>query len=689
MDKEINKVYGDWSYEGNLGSGGFGVVQCWKNCRTGKKIAIKKCKAASSLSEKQKQRWYHEVLIMNNLKHPNLVASVKLPDELKCIQSIVPVLCMEFCSKGDLRKLLNNMRNIFGFEQFRAVKIMSDVASGVEFLHQNKITHRDLKPENIVIIGQNEEITCKLIDLGYAKELGQDSLYASLVGTLNYVAPELFWNKKYSCSVDYWSLGILFYEILTGTRPFLPHIRNTVKWMEAVRGKKYNEICAHQIGEQIHFYTEIIDPTDLSEFLRDNLVEWFRVSLQWDPKKRGKVENTNDIVLFDLLKSILFKQELHAFVVSQYRIVTFLLNETTTLEDLQHLIEEKTDIPVHQQTITAFECRILNNKQPVLSQIKIQSEAPHVLIFKTGNLHPEKLPNQKLPKPIERVLEKPLEKFEYCQRIQFIKAVMFFINQEIKFSKWYQISLSIKIDLLDQRWRELDENLKSEIESLSLLKSQVEETIRTKAEFTEKLEFLQIIKKIDEKPLRTITQMTKRSEILNKVNKELEKFSEINWINDFSTLFDKVGEIFKYEDHTLVKSDVESATKVFFRFLELKSTNIERNKDIIETTEKISFLEDELSKLEKFSNSANVLRILYTSEFEALKKSLDSMQLIIDSKSERNSNSNSLSNNTNLQKSLTNESDDLIRDSLVIRYMMSNLVTKLQEEVPRMLHFDS
>lgn len=38
MDKEINKVYGDWSYEGNLGSGGFGVVQCWKNCRTGKKI---------------------------------------------------------------------------------------------------------------------------------------------------------------------------------------------------------------------------------------------------------------------------------------------------------------------------------------------------------------------------------------------------------------------------------------------------------------------------------------------------------------------------------------------------------------------------------------------------------------------------------------------------------------------------
>ncbi|XP_051174893.1 inhibitor of nuclear factor kappa-B kinase subunit beta-like isoform X2 [Leptopilina boulardi] len=633
---------------------------------------------------------------MNHLKHENLVASVKLPEELQSIQTVVPVLCMEFCSKGDLRKLLNNFKNVFGFEQFKAVKIISDVSSGVEFLHQNKITHRDLKPENIVIKERNGEITCKLIDLGYAKELGQDSLYASLVGTLNYVAPELFWNKKYSCSVDYWSLGILFYEVLTGTRPFLPYMKHTVKWMEAVQRKKYDQICAHQIGEQIYFYSEIADPTDLSEFLRDNLVEWFRVSLQWDPKKRGKIDNTNEIVLFDLLKKILSKQELHAFVVSQYRVVTFLVNEKTTLEDLQQWIEEKTDIPIHQQTITAFECRILNNNEPVLSQINIQSKIPHILVFKTGNLHLEKLPNQKLPKSIESVIEKPHEKFEYCQRIKFIKAVMFFINQEIRLSKWYQISLSIKIDLLDQRSVELDENLKSEIESLSTLKFAVEETLKTETKFTEKqkLAFQQIIKKIDEKPLRTITQMAKRSKILNQVNHELRTFSEINWINDFSTLFDKVADVFISEDHTLIKSDVESTTKIFFRFLELKSLNIEKNKNIIEATERISFLEDELSKLEKFSNSANVLKKLYTSEFETLKKSLESTQLRHlkseeESKKLRISSFSNNSLNTNFQTQLSNESDNLIRDSLVIRYMMSNLVSKLQEEVPIMLDLDS
>lgn len=66
--------------------------------------------------------------------------------------------------------------------------------------------------------------------MGYAKEIGETSTSASIVGTLNYVAPELLCNEKYSCSVDYWSLGILFYEIITGKRPFLPLMPHTIEW---------------------------------------------------------------------------------------------------------------------------------------------------------------------------------------------------------------------------------------------------------------------------------------------------------------------------------------------------------------------------------------------------------------------------------------------------------------------------
>lgn len=92
-------------------------------------------------------------------------------------------------------------------------------------------------------------------------------------------------------------------------------------------------------------------------------------------------------------------------------------------------------------------------------------------------------------------------------------------------------------DLLDRRGTELDENLKSIIQSLFSLKSEIEETIKTE-DFTEqqKLEFKNVIKKIDEKPLKAITQVMTRSEILNKDKQQLWIFSEVNWINDFSTL---------------------------------------------------------------------------------------------------------------------------------------------------------
>jgi inhibitor of nuclear factor kappa-B kinase subunit beta len=62
----------------------------------------------------------------------------------------------------------------------------------------------------------------KLIDLGYAKDLSQQSLCKTLVGTLQYLAPELFQTDKYNCTVDYWSLGLVIHECITGVRPFLP-----------------------------------------------------------------------------------------------------------------------------------------------------------------------------------------------------------------------------------------------------------------------------------------------------------------------------------------------------------------------------------------------------------------------------------------------------------------------------------
>ena len=73
---------------------------------TGIAIAIKQCRQASDVSEKNKSRWCQECDIMLRLDHPNVVRGVELPEELKClVTSDMPVLAMEYCNLGDLRRV--------------------------------------------------------------------------------------------------------------------------------------------------------------------------------------------------------------------------------------------------------------------------------------------------------------------------------------------------------------------------------------------------------------------------------------------------------------------------------------------------------------------------------------------------------------------------------------------------------
>jgi cGMP-dependent protein kinase len=85
-------------------------------------------------------------------------------------------------------------------------------------LQSNKIIHRDLKPENILI--QNNGYL-KVIDFGVAKKLTNDKDYAStIIGSVYYMSPEVILGKNYNYSVDYWSVGIILYELFYGEVPF-------------------------------------------------------------------------------------------------------------------------------------------------------------------------------------------------------------------------------------------------------------------------------------------------------------------------------------------------------------------------------------------------------------------------------------------------------------------------------------
>lgn len=130
--------------------GGFGHVYLYQHLESGEKIAVKLCRL--ELNSKNKDRWSREIQIMKKLNHVNVVQAREVPEELSSIAlNDLPLLAMEYCSRGDLRKMLNKPENCCGLKESEVLSLLSDIGSGIQYLHENKIIHRDLKPENIVL----------------------------------------------------------------------------------------------------------------------------------------------------------------------------------------------------------------------------------------------------------------------------------------------------------------------------------------------------------------------------------------------------------------------------------------------------------------------------------------------------------------------------------------------------------
>lgn len=194
----------------------------------------------SSLTSKQKERWKKEVEIMKQMKHQNVVSFVDIPKNfekglLRNNPTKLPIMSMEYCWKGNLRHLMQKPQNISGLEEQDVRCVLSDILSGLQYLHSLKITHRDIKPENIVLQHCNErqgKTIFKIIDLGYAKELNDSTV--SYVGTLHYLAPEMYESLNYDNSVDYWSFGVTTFEIICGVLPFLSHLSPPERYVHSL-----------------------------------------------------------------------------------------------------------------------------------------------------------------------------------------------------------------------------------------------------------------------------------------------------------------------------------------------------------------------------------------------------------------------------------------------------------------------
>ena len=192
--------------------GRFGHFHYCDNKREGKNCFIKILKKSIIIDKKILEKIFHEIQIYEKLKN------YKFFSPLRAISTNDPRylgLLFDFIPGGKLRSFLNEQKKL----QLEHVKFyIGNMIIILETLHKNHIIYRDLKPDNL-LIKENGYLT--ILDLSYSKELIKDSdLTYSLCGTPNYLAPEIILNKGYNYSVDYWSLGVILFEMLVGIDPF-------------------------------------------------------------------------------------------------------------------------------------------------------------------------------------------------------------------------------------------------------------------------------------------------------------------------------------------------------------------------------------------------------------------------------------------------------------------------------------
>ena len=207
-----------------IGRGAFGEVHVCREKKTDSIVAIKKIKKDVLILKNQIIHIRNEQLFMSNVKSPwivDLKASFQEDDYL--------YLVMEFCQGGDLMNLLID-KDILPEEE--AKFYLAELILSIESIHKLDCIHRDIKPDNILIDSTGH---IKLSDFGLAKisekifenrqDINSNTIYHhnknySCVGTAYYVAPEVLNKKGYGPEIDWWSAGIIFYEMLFGYAPF-------------------------------------------------------------------------------------------------------------------------------------------------------------------------------------------------------------------------------------------------------------------------------------------------------------------------------------------------------------------------------------------------------------------------------------------------------------------------------------
>ncbi|MFC1559145.1 protein kinase [Gemmatimonadota bacterium] len=206
----IGKTFSHYKIVDKLGEGGMGAVYKAEDTTLNRLVAIKALSSHLSENDEARERFVREAQAASSLNHANITTVHELLED-EGEQFIV----MEYVDGKTLREVVERGR----IPIKKAVEIILQAAEGLEAAHDAGILHRDIKSANIMV---NEHGRVKVMDFGLAHLEGKSQLTrtGTTMGTLAYSSPELVSGRPVNESSEIFSLGVVFYELLTGQLPF-------------------------------------------------------------------------------------------------------------------------------------------------------------------------------------------------------------------------------------------------------------------------------------------------------------------------------------------------------------------------------------------------------------------------------------------------------------------------------------
>ncbi len=211
-------MFGQYKIVRLLGQGGMASVYEAEHKLLGRKVAIKVLQKDLASYPEVVERFFQEARVVNQIRHPNIL---DITDFGEATDDTPPFMVMELLEGKDLAHIVTEKAPL---DPEYIVEVGTQICEAMAAVHEAGVVHRDLKPDNIMLLAP-EYRTIKLLDFGIVKFLATDKAFlrtatGQTLGTPEYMAPEQVRGRQVDARTDIYALGIILYEMATGTTPF-------------------------------------------------------------------------------------------------------------------------------------------------------------------------------------------------------------------------------------------------------------------------------------------------------------------------------------------------------------------------------------------------------------------------------------------------------------------------------------